>query len=96
MYIIIIILYLCTSHCFDYLIITYAGSVAYQQVKLLGYNLLEDGNKGIVRRMKPCPKAYKKYVLSLHITVHMTLAVLSYGACVSHWLSNFTTCMWLY
>ena len=78
------------NSCFDSLIITYTciGSVAYQQVKLLGYNLLEDGNKDIVRRMKPCPKAYKKYV-SLHMTV-LTLAVLHCSMCI-RWLLKFNT-----
>ena len=37
-------------------------SDVYRNQKLAGYDLLEEGNRDIVRRLNPCPKAYKKYV----------------------------------
>ena len=52
----------CTSG--EYFVILCVGSEAYRQVKLIGYDLLEDGNKEIQRKLKPCPKAYKKYVVT--------------------------------
>ena len=36
-------------------------STAYQDIKLKGYDLLEERNKELVRKLNPCPKQYKTY-----------------------------------
>ena len=43
---------------------------AYKLVKN-GYDLLEQGNKEIVRKLKPCPKQYKRLALLLAGAVKM-------------------------
>ena len=42
-------------------ILTAAVSSAYQNIKLKGYDLLEERNKELVRKLNPCPKQYKRY-----------------------------------
>ena len=37
-----------------------AVSERYRNVKLKGYDLLEEKNREIVRKLNPCPKQYKK------------------------------------
>ena len=46
-------------------------SDSYASLKLGGYNLLETRNRQIVRRLNPCPKAYKKSVVwTLAVNFH--------------------------
>ena len=48
----------CVAFSFIYWYIA-AVSQAYQNIKLKGYDLLEEKNKDIVRKLNPCPKQYK-------------------------------------
>ena len=45
----------------NFAILTAAVSSAYQNIKLKGYDLLEERNKELVRKLNPCPKQYKRY-----------------------------------
>ena len=46
-------------HGSEYFLYIAAVSQAYQNIKLKGYDLLEEKNKDIVRKLNPCPKQYK-------------------------------------
>ncbi len=43
----------------NYAVWSTSVSDAYQNVKIKGYDLLEEGNREIVRKLNPCPKQYK-------------------------------------
>ena len=43
-----------------------AVSSAYQKIKLKGYNLLEERNRELVRKLNPCLKQYKRYEQYYH------------------------------
>ena len=50
-----------TVHCATTMCCSIVSDV-YCKQKLAGYDMLEEGNKQIVRKLNPCPRQYKKWV----------------------------------